>query len=114
VKGASDDHPVTYEDPDTKEKTTHGTADGRMACLHHCLTYGHAGDRGWGRRPRLVSGSTRAATVALAVSFGTHHAADRRVPGEGDPSVLDQAANRDRSDVAGCRNRLRQGEASVD
>ncbi|MEK8141592.1 hypothetical protein NKH18_00385 [Streptomyces sp. M10(2022)] len=39
MKGASDDHPVTYEDPATKEKTTHGTADGRKACLTHCLTY---------------------------------------------------------------------------
>ncbi|WP_259446167.1 hypothetical protein [Streptomyces geysiriensis] len=39
VKGASDDAPVTYEDPATKEKTTHGTADGRKACLHHCVTY---------------------------------------------------------------------------
>lgn len=29
-------------------------------------------------------------------------------------SVLDQAADRDGSDVAGCRNGLRQGEADVD
>lgn len=35
VKGASNDHPVTYEDPATREKTTHGAADGRKACLHH-------------------------------------------------------------------------------
>ncbi|MEU3182454.1 hypothetical protein [Streptomyces albidoflavus] len=39
VKGASDDHPVTYIDPTTEQKTTHGTADGRKACLKHCLTY---------------------------------------------------------------------------
>jgi hypothetical protein len=43
VKGASDDAPVTYEDPVTEEKTTHGTADGRKACLHHCLSLGVAG-----------------------------------------------------------------------
>jgi hypothetical protein len=29
-------------------------------------------------------------------------------------SVLDQAADRDGSDVAGCRNGLREGEADVD
>ncbi|MEW1753422.1 hypothetical protein [Streptomyces angustmyceticus] len=40
VKGASDDALVIYEDPATKEKTTHGTADGRKACLHHCLSVG--------------------------------------------------------------------------
>ncbi|MFD6274535.1 hypothetical protein ACFWFI_02935 [Streptomyces sp. NPDC060209] len=44
MKGASDDAPVTYEDPATKEKTTHGSADGRKACLHHCLSLG-LGDR---------------------------------------------------------------------
>jgi hypothetical protein len=27
--------------------------------------------------------------------------------------VLDQAADRDRSDMAGCRNGLRQGEADI-
>ncbi len=42
MKGASDDAPVTYEDPATKEKSTHGTADGRKACLHHCLSLGLA------------------------------------------------------------------------
>ncbi|WP_392749281.1 hypothetical protein [Streptomyces sp. LN590] len=40
VKGASDDCPVTYEDPQTKEKTTHGTDDGRKACLHHVASVG--------------------------------------------------------------------------
>ncbi|MFB8392651.1 hypothetical protein [Streptomyces yangpuensis] len=54
LKGASDDHPVTYEDPATKEKTTHGTADGCKACLHHCLSLGL--EAGWTRRaPRFPS-----------------------------------------------------------
>lgn len=42
VKGASDKHPVTYKDPVTEKETTHGTADGRAACLHHCLSVGLA------------------------------------------------------------------------
>ncbi|WP_328335793.1 hypothetical protein [Streptomyces sp. NBC_00455] len=85
VKGASDDHPVTYKDPATKKTTTHGTADGRRACLHHCLTYtatqaivAGAGARALGIRIHPV-----AAAAALAVSFGTHYAADRRVPDRG-------------------------------
>ncbi|WP_327328733.1 hypothetical protein OG735_41445 (plasmid) [Streptomyces sp. NBC_01210] len=85
VKGASDDHPVTYQDPVTEEKTTHGTADGRKACLHHCLTYtatqaivASAGARALGIRVHPA-----AAAAALAISFGTHYAADRRVPGKG-------------------------------
>lgn len=40
VKGSSDEAPVTYEDPQTKEKITHGTADGRKACLHHVASVG--------------------------------------------------------------------------
>ncbi|WP_254642819.1 hypothetical protein [Streptomyces sp. BV333] len=40
VKGASDDHPVTYQDPATEEETVHGTADGRKACLHHVASLG--------------------------------------------------------------------------
>ncbi|MCC5474502.1 hypothetical protein [Streptomyces barringtoniae] len=85
VKGASDDHPVTYQDPVIEEKTTHGTVDGRKARLHHCLTYiGHACDRGrsW-RRALGIRVHPAAAAAALAVSFGTHYAADRRVPGKG-------------------------------
>ncbi|MEU5599214.1 hypothetical protein [Streptomyces sp. NPDC020298] len=85
VKGAADDVPVTYVDPFTDEKTVHGTADGRKACLHHCLTYtatqaviAGAGARALGIRVRPA-----AAAAALAVSFGTHYAADRRVPGMG-------------------------------
>lgn len=42
VKGASDDHPVTYVDPATDEKTVHGTADGRKACLKHVASLGVA------------------------------------------------------------------------
>jgi hypothetical protein len=85
VKGASDDHPVTYQDPVTEQESTHGTADGRKACLQHCLTYAAtqmivagAGARALGIRVHPV-----AAAAALAVSFGTHYAADRRVPGKG-------------------------------
>ncbi|MGC2997132.1 hypothetical protein ACPF8X_01675 [Streptomyces sp. G35A] len=85
VKGASDDHPVTYQDPVTEQESTHGTADGRKACLQHCLTYSAtqaimagAGARALGIRVHPV-----AAAAALAVSFGTHYAADRRVPGKG-------------------------------
>ncbi|WPO76734.1 hypothetical protein [Streptomyces sp. KN37] len=39
LPGIPDDAPATYEDPATKEKTTHGTADGRKPCLHQRLTY---------------------------------------------------------------------------
>ncbi|WP_327732915.1 hypothetical protein OG749_02625 [Streptomyces nojiriensis] len=40
VKGASDEHPVTFTDPVTEKKSTHGTADGRKACLHHVASIG--------------------------------------------------------------------------
>ncbi|WEH43966.1 hypothetical protein [Streptomyces sp. AM 2-1-1] len=85
VKGASDDHPVTYEDPATKEQTTHGTADGRKACLTHCLTYTatQAIVAGVGARVLGIRVHPAAAAAALALSFGTHYAADRRVPGDG-------------------------------
>ncbi|WP_331719994.1 hypothetical protein [Streptomyces sp. NBC_00147] len=85
VKGASDDHQVTYEDPATGEKTTHGTTDGRTACLHHCLTYTatQAIVAGAGARALGIKVHPVAAAAALAVSFGTHYAADRRVPGKG-------------------------------
>lgn len=46
VKGASDVHPVTYVDPVTEEKTTHGTADGRKACLTHVASLGAAPSAG--------------------------------------------------------------------
>ncbi|KQZ12343.1 MULTISPECIES: hypothetical protein [Streptomyces] len=42
VKGASDDHPVTFTDPVTGQETTHGTAGGRSACLHHVASIGLA------------------------------------------------------------------------
>lgn len=85
VKGASDDHPVTLEDPHTHEKTTHGTVDGRKACLQHCLTYTatQAIVAGAGARALGIRVHPAAAAAALAVSFGTHYAADRRVPGHG-------------------------------
>jgi hypothetical protein len=85
VKSASDDHPVTFEDPRTHEKTTHGTIDGRRACLQHCLTYTatQALVVGSGARALGIRVHPAAAAAALAVSFGTHYAADRRVPGHG-------------------------------
>ncbi|MFE3685365.1 hypothetical protein ACFXPM_19240 [Streptomyces sp. NPDC059095] len=85
VKGASDDHPVTYQDPVTERETVHGTADGRSACLHHCLTYTatQALVAGAGARALGIRVHPAAATAALALSFGTHYAADRRVPGKG-------------------------------
>ncbi|WP_199552636.1 hypothetical protein [Streptomyces sp. N35] len=93
VKGASDNSPVTYEDPATGEKTTHGTADGRKACLHHCLTYTatQALVAGAGARALGIRVHPAAAAAALAVSFGTHYAADRRVPGTG---LLEQLATK--------------------
>lgn len=93
VKGASDECPVTYEDPHTKEKTTHGTADGRKACLHHCLTYTatQAIVAGLGARALGIRVHPGAAAAALALSFGTHYVADRRVPGKG---VLEKLAIR--------------------
>ncbi|WP_030739248.1 hypothetical protein [Streptomyces sp. NRRL F-2890] len=83
VKGASDDAPVTYENPATGEKTTHGTTDGRKACLHHCLTYTatQAVVVGAGARVLGIRLHPGAAAAALALSLGTHYAADRRVPG---------------------------------
>ncbi len=85
VKGASDDHPVTYVNPATEEKTTHGTADGRKACLTHCLTYTatQAIVAGAGARALGIKVHPAAAVAALAISFTTHYAADRRVPGKG-------------------------------
>ncbi|MFI8191986.1 hypothetical protein ACIF8T_24895 [Streptomyces sp. NPDC085946] len=85
MKGASDDHPVTYQDPVTGQETTHGTADGRKACLLHCLTYTatQALVAGAGARVLGIRVHPGAAAAALAVSFSTHYAADRRVPGKG-------------------------------
>ncbi|MFJ9855290.1 hypothetical protein [Streptomyces sp. NPDC101150] len=93
VKGASDEVPVIYEDPQTKEKITHGTADGRRACLHHCLTYTatQAIVAGAGARALGIRVHPAAAVAALAVSFGTHYVADRRVPGKG---LLEKIATR--------------------
>ncbi|MEU5431014.1 hypothetical protein AB0H73_36170 [Streptomyces olivoreticuli] len=83
VKGATDAAPVTYEDSATKEKTTHGTSDGRKACLHHCLTYTatQAAVVGIGARVLGMRIHPGAAAAALAVSGITHYIADRRVPG---------------------------------
>lgn len=83
VKGATDNTPVTYEDPATKETTEHGTADGRRACWQHCLTYGatQAVVVGLGTRILGIRLNPAAAGAALAVSILTHYAADRRVPG---------------------------------
>ncbi|WP_326695713.1 hypothetical protein [Streptomyces sp. NBC_01766] len=83
VKGASDTAPVIYENPVTKTKSTHGTVDGRRACIHHCLTYtatqaAFVGVGSWVLGIRLHPG---AAVTALAVSGITHYIADRRVPG---------------------------------
>ncbi|MFB1044397.1 hypothetical protein [Streptomyces chrestomyceticus] len=91
VKGASDDHPVTYVDPRTQDKSVHGTADGRRACLHHCLTYTatQAIVAGLGARVLGIRVPPGAAAAALAVSFSTHYLADRRVPGKG---VLEKLA----------------------
>ncbi|MCL2733978.1 MAG: hypothetical protein FWE15_28700 [Actinomycetia bacterium] len=85
VKGASDDHPVTLKDPVTGEETSHGTVDGRKACLHHCLTYTatQAIVAGAGARALGIKVHPAAAAAALAISFTTHYAADRRVPGKG-------------------------------
>lgn len=85
VKGASDDHPVTYQDPVTGEKTTHGTASGRKACLRHCITYtaAQAVVAGAGARALGIRVHPAAGAAGLAVSFATHYAADRRIPGEG-------------------------------
>ncbi|WP_331758770.1 hypothetical protein [Streptomyces anulatus] len=85
VKGASDDQPVIYEDPVTRKTTTHGTADGRKACLQHCLTYTatQAIVAGAGARALGIRVHPGAAAAALALSFGTHYIADRRVPGHG-------------------------------
>ncbi|GGN61837.1 hypothetical protein GCM10012285_61290 [Streptomyces kronopolitis] len=90
VKGASDEAPVTYEDPATKVTSIHGTVDGRKACLHHCLTYTatQAIVAGLGARALGIRIHPAAAAAALAISFGTHYTADRRVPGKGDPGEL--------------------------
>ncbi|MFF9392003.1 hypothetical protein [Streptomyces griseoluteus] len=92
MKGASDDAPVTYEVPATK-KTTHGSADGRKACLHHCVTYTatQAAVAGLGARALGIRVHPGAAAAALALSFGTHYIADRRVPGHG---VLEKLADK--------------------
>jgi hypothetical protein len=83
IKGATDDSPVTLVDPETGTKTVHGTVDGRKACARHCLTYTAtqaaalvAGSRALGLR--LRPGPVAA---ALTISYVTHYAADRRVPG---------------------------------
>ncbi|GAA3250276.1 hypothetical protein [Streptomyces lavendulae] len=97
VKGASDEHPVTFTDTVTvtvtEEKSTHGTASGRAACLHHCLTYvaTQAIVVGLGARALGIRLHPVAAATALAVSFGTHYAADRRVLGKG---LLEKVADK--------------------
>ncbi|MFJ3883051.1 hypothetical protein ACIPW5_37095 [Streptomyces sp. NPDC090077] len=93
VKGASDKHPVIYKDPVTEKETTHGSVDGRAACLHHCLTYvaTQAIVAGLGARALGIRVHPAAAAAALALSFSTHYAADRRVPGK---SLLEMLADK--------------------
>ncbi|WP_128977366.1 hypothetical protein [Streptomyces roseicoloratus] len=83
VKGATDDKPVylTTDDPDD-EPTVHGTTDGIKACAWHCLTYTatQALAVGAGARVLGIRLHPGAAAAALALSFVTHYAADRRVP----------------------------------
>jgi hypothetical protein len=71
VKGATDDKPV------------HGTADGIKACAWHCLTYTATQALAVGAGARILGIRLHpgAAAAALALSFVTHYAADRRVPG---------------------------------
>ncbi|WP_318199204.1 hypothetical protein [Streptomyces sp. SCL15-4] len=70
-----------------------GVSDGRKACLHHCLTYTatQAIVAGLGARALGVRVRPGAAAAALALSFGTHYIADRRVPGHG---VLEKLASK--------------------
>lgn len=64
----------------------------------------------------------RWAAGAVRTAYAAEVARQSREPDDGrsgqvdvgGASVLDQAADRDGSDVAGCRNGLRQGEADVD
>jgi hypothetical protein len=98
VKGASDDVPVIYEDPRTKTKMAHGTADGRRACLHHCLTYTatQAFIAGLGARALGIRLHPGAAAAALALSCATHYIADRRVAGKGVLEKLAVASGKER------------------
>ncbi|MFF2080617.1 hypothetical protein ACFVXG_38365 [Kitasatospora sp. NPDC058162] len=83
IKGATDTNPVVDRDDETgAEIAVHGTREGQLACLHHCATYTatQAGALLIGSRLlglRLKPGRVAA---ALAVSFATHYAADRRLP----------------------------------
>ncbi|MGW7529855.1 hypothetical protein [Streptomyces sp. NPDC054783] len=83
VKGATDDKPVRFAASPDDEPTVHGTADGVKACAWHCLTYTatQALVVGAGTRILGIRLHPGAAAAALALSFVTHYAADRRVPG---------------------------------
>ncbi|MEU8718272.1 MULTISPECIES: hypothetical protein [unclassified Streptomyces] len=83
VKGATDDKPVHFAASPDDEPTVHGTADGIKACAWHCLTYTatQAVAVGAGARVLGIRLHPGAAAAALALSFLTHYAADRRVPG---------------------------------
>ncbi|MFB7763560.1 hypothetical protein [Streptomyces xiamenensis] len=83
VKSATDDAPVRYAANPGDEPSVNGTAAGRRACAWHCFTYvtTQAAVVGLGTRVlgiRLHPGAAAAATV---LSFASHYAVDRRVPG---------------------------------
>lgn len=82
AKAATDEAPVTYKNEKTGVKTTHGTADGRRACIHHCLTYTATQALAVGVSARVLGIRLHpgAAAAALAISGVTHYIADRRVP----------------------------------
>ncbi|MFF3127378.1 hypothetical protein ACFVRD_34925 [Streptomyces sp. NPDC057908] len=54
VMGACDTAPVEYEHPETKTKTSHGTTDGRKACLHHVASVGLLEERAVGALTDVV------------------------------------------------------------
>ncbi|MFJ4745414.1 hypothetical protein [Streptomyces sp. NPDC088775] len=94
AKAATDKAPVTYKNEKTGAETTHGTADGRRACIHHCLTYTATQALAVGVSARVLGIRLHpgAAAAALAISGVTHYIADRRVPG----GVLETLARKTR------------------
>ncbi|MFF6835228.1 hypothetical protein ACFY84_25680 [Streptomyces sp. NPDC012438] len=83
VKGATDDKPVHFAATPYDKPTVHGTSDGIKACAWHCLTYTATQALAVGAGARILGIRLHpgAAAAALALSFVTHYAADRRVPG---------------------------------
>ncbi|MGP4000876.1 hypothetical protein [Streptomyces sp. 8N706] len=62
--------PRPGQDPAIKKKTTHGTADGRKACLHHCLSLGLEGRvDAAGATFSQLSGMTRSVPCPRQVSW---------------------------------------------